>query len=294
VAVRDPDVGIARVVDRRVVERGHVRGGTLGHDAATLQLAERVGVVPAPLARGSSWGWGAPGGILSLAVGGRLAAPLLEFSVAAWEASCVVRRRSAAAAGVALSIAVAVPALAISSHAAQTKCGMERWAVKTLTDPGAANVDLAHFTSKRVEDLRRLTVPKTWTITSPRIPPIETTSYRVNALLMSMIREDDSDIHLVIADPRVGGSMIVEFPADTCTAGASAQARTLMKQARDAITAACGGEPGNSVVTLRGRAFITGIAFFDRVHQQGGVAPNGIELHPVTNFQSSSCERVTP
>jgi hypothetical protein len=177
------------------------------------------------------------------------------------------------------------------------KCGTERWAVKTLTDPAAGSADLMHFTSKRVEDLRRLTVPKAWTITSPRIAPVETTSYRVNAFLMSMIREDDSDIHLVIADPRVGGSMIVEFPAGTCTAGASSQARALMKEARDAITAACGGEPGGSVVTLRGRAVITGVGFFDRVHGQGGVAPNGIELHPVTNFQvvpGLDCQRVTP
>jgi hypothetical protein len=199
-----------------------------------------------------------------------------------------------------VSVAVAAPTLGLASHGKATKatkCTMERWAVKTLTDPAASSVDLTHFTSKRVEDLRRLTVPKTWTLTSPRIAPVEATSYRVSALLMSMIREDDSDIHLLIADSRVGGSMIVEFPAETCTSAASAQARALMQQARTAITAACGGEPGGSVVTLRGRAVITGVGFFDRIHHQGGVAPNGIELHPVTDFQivtGVGCQRVTP
>jgi hypothetical protein len=32
------------------------------------------------------------------------------------------------------------------------------------------------------------------------------------------------------------------------------------------------------------RAQITGVAFFDFLHGQTGVAPNGIELHPVLGF----------
>jgi hypothetical protein len=73
--------------------------------------------------------------------------------------------------------------------------------------------------------------------------------------------------------------MIAEFPSNTCTVGASSEARAAMKDARDAIVSACGGVPGSSFVTLRGRATITGVGFFDRIHKQGGVAPNGIELH---------------
>jgi hypothetical protein len=29
---------------------------------------------------------------------------------------------------------------------------------------------------------------------------------------------------------------------------------------------------------------VTGVAFFDFLHWQTGVAPNGIELHPVLDF----------
>ena len=36
-------------------------------------------------------------------------------------------------------------------------------------------------------------------------------------------------------------------------------------------------------------ATITGVAFFDDLHRQRGVAPNGIELHPLLSFVSSSC-----
>jgi hypothetical protein len=137
-----------------------------------------------------------------------------------------------------------------------------------------------------------LKVPKTWSKSALRIPPIEASTYRVKALLMSMKREDDSDIHLVITDPRVGGSMIAEFPASACTAGAPAEARAQMQKAREALADACEGEPGKKFVTLSGKATITGVGFFDAIHGQGGVAQNGIELHPVITFASSSCTRI--
>jgi hypothetical protein len=164
-----------------------------------------------------------------------------------------------------------------------------------LTDDAAGSVNIQDRVATTVEALRRRKVPASWSSRAPRIAPVETTTFHVSVLLMSMIREDDADIHLVVADPRVGGSMIIEFPAFACTVGAKpSPARTLMKKARTAIADACGGEPGEKVVTLRGRATIDGVGFFDRVHRQGGVAPNGIELHPVLDFQSLSCERVQP
>lgn len=195
---------------------------------------------------------------------------------------------------IAAAVGSAQPAAA---DAGVQPCGKERWAVKTLTDGSdAAKVDLTHpETMITVEDLRRLSRPKSWGIKSPRLSPVETTTYRVKALLMSMTREDDSDIHLVIADPRIGGSMIAEFPAEACTAGASSEGRLLMKQARDAIATACDGEPPKKkFVTLTGQATIAGVGFFDPVHRQGGVAPYGIELHPVVAFESSTCKRVKP
>lgn len=110
---------------------------------------------------------------------------------------------------------------------------------------------------------------------------------------MSMKREDDADIHLVIADPRIGGSMIVEFPSSTCNQGATPEARTLMRDARKAFTTACGGEPGTNFVTLAGKATLTGVGFFDAIHRQGGVAPNGIELHPMLGVEAATCKRVS-
>jgi hypothetical protein len=102
--------------------------------------------------------------------------------------------------------------------------------------------------------------------------------------------EDDSDIHLVIADPsRTGATMIAEFPSKSCTAGATPRARTRMNRARTALIAACGA-PMGSFRKLDGTATISGVGFFDHIHGQTAVAPNGIELHPVVGF-AGACGR---
>jgi hypothetical protein len=42
--------------------------------------------------------------------------------------------------------------------------------------------------------------------------------------------------------------------------------------------------PGPTLTHISGSARITGVGFFDRIHGQAGVAPNGIELHPALGF----------
>ena len=172
-------------------------------------------------------------------------------------------------------------------------CGTERWAVKTLTDPAASKVVYGKTRRRSVESLRRLAAPAHLQPMTPRGSGTERGVYRVTALLMSMRREDDSDIHLVLADPKLGGSMIAEFPAAACMTGAAATQRSEIEQARAALAAACGGEPGRHPVELTGSATLTGVGFFDVIHGQSGVAPNGIELHPVLSFASTSCKRVS-
>jgi hypothetical protein len=65
--------------------------------------------------------------------------------------------------------------------------------------------------------------------------------------------------------------MIAEAPSPLCTAGATAYRRRQMRDAR-------------GVARLCARARITGVASFDFLHGQTGVAPNGIELHPILGF----------
>jgi len=88
--------------------------------------------------------------------------------------------------------------------------------------------------------------------------------------------------------------MIVEFPlAPACTANATSGAKLRMKNARDAFGAACGVPGVSSFTKLKVRATIRGIGFFDFFHNQTGVAPNEIELHPVLRFMDATCEVVS-
>jgi hypothetical protein len=82
-------------------------------------------------------------------------------------------------------------------------------------------------------------------------------------------READLDHHYVL---RVGQqTMIAEAPSPLCTAGATAYRRKQMRNAR-------------SVARICAHARVAGVAFFDFLHGQTGVAPNGIELHPILGF----------
>jgi hypothetical protein len=178
------------------------------------------------------------------------------------------------------------PAKSTAPQSHQVGCGIERWSVKTLADPSGRRLSLQPRAAT-VRALRRKQAPAYLSLR--RVHGIEQTTYRVRASLVEMKLEDDSDIHLVIADPRSGGqTMIAEFPAATCMASATPKARTKMRQARSALVAACGA-PSGSFERLSGTARITAVAFFDQIHGQTGVAPNGIELHPVVGFSGETC-----
>jgi hypothetical protein len=124
---------------------------------------------------------------------------------------------------------------------------------------------------------------------TPRLAGVETTTFRVRARLVGYKREADSDIHLVIADPgRKKPTMIVEFPNAGCTTKAAGPARKSMAEARAALVAACGEPPGRWKL-LDGTAVFTGVGFVDKIHGQTGVAPNGIEIHPVTRVLRVVC-----
>ena len=164
------------------------------------------------------------------------------------------------------------------------RCGVERWAVKVAADPLAKNIILTPRTTT-VNVLRSLPVPVD---AYYRTPPVETTVWTVKAQLVEMKIEADSDVHLIIADPATGSTMIIEFPSDGCTGNTLATMRPKIRAARKALLAACGAATTSGFRRLNGTATISGVGFFDKIHGQTGVAPNGIELHPVLAF-SGKC-----
>ena len=104
-----------------------------------------------------------------------------------------------------------------------------------------------------------------------------------------MKREDDRDIHLVVADMSdLSHTMIVEFPDVACQGPNNSAKRDQIQSARQAFAAACG-TATTSFKSLTGTVTLVGVGFRDQIHGQRGVAPNGIELHPILSVSGITC-----
>jgi hypothetical protein len=168
------------------------------------------------------------------------------------------------------------------------RCGTERWPVKTLSDSAAGTVELASQPNS-VDGLRALSAPRVGAA-SPRMTGTESTTFTAQAQLVRMSLEVDQDIHLVIADPTdASHTMIVEFPNPECQGAVESRQQAQIAAARTAFIAACGPPPAGRFQALSGTATITGVGFFDVLHGQSGVAPNGVELHPVLRVDQVTC-----
>jgi len=164
------------------------------------------------------------------------------------------------------------------------ECGVERWPVKTLSDQDAAKVDFTLGPSSVIK-LRSLAAPASLPPSS-RIAPTELSVFIVTAEVVEMKLEDDRDIHLVIAEPgNPSATMIAEFPdADECSGAIASAHAEEMRRARASLVAAFGQPSSSQFTKVTGTAILIGVGFFDFLHDQTGVAPNGIELHPVIGF----------
>lgn len=160
-------------------------------------------------------------------------------------------------------------------------CGVERWAVKTLTDPGANQINTTPQNTS-IADLVSIAPPASPT---DRVGPTETTTFRLTGTLIFAKREADGDYHLVIEDGR-SNTMIVESPTPTCAHGS-----LMLKQigeVRVALDARLPELAAGNIIKPNLAVMVTGVGFFDRLHGQTGVAPNGIELHPLLSIAFAS------
>jgi hypothetical protein len=142
-------------------------------------------------------------------------------------------------------------------------CGIERWSIKTLKDRPLLLPARATTVAQLTSFPRPSYLPPSRRLLSER------RIYSVIASVTLNRTEADLDHHLVV---RTGSrTMIAETPSPLCMKGATATRRKQMIAAR-------------KVARVCTRARVVGVAFFDFLHGQTGVAPNGIELHPVLGF----------
>ena len=162
-------------------------------------------------------------------------------------------------------------------------CGVERWSVKTGTDADAGLINLQSTSSTTIGALGALPAPSSLP-SNNRVQPTETTVFRISATLTEFKLEADSDYHLVLSDG-AGHTMISEIPDPACV-GASSPLLTRIRTARGQFDAKY--TPTGTFHVVNVPVTVTGVGFFDFLHGQTGVAPNGIELHAVTDIQFGS------
>jgi hypothetical protein len=168
----------------------------------------------------------------------------------------------------------------------------ERWSVKTGADAGAANLVAQVPTNTDIAHLRSLS-PPAQPLPDTRSADAENTVWALDATLTLCRLEQDQDYHLVIADDQ-GNTMIAEIPnpaaftsksffADQIAAARKAiDDRLNLTEPAASAAGAVAAAPSSGKLSIP--VALTGLGFFDFIHGQTGVAPNGIELHPVTSI----------
>lgn len=119
-----------------------------------------------------------------------------------------------------------------------------------------------------------------------RYAPWETESVTVRATLVGWKTETDHDYHMVIADlNNPSDTMIIEPPDPTCSSACDGGFANYFQATRTKLVN-CFGSPPSSFTNLPAGIVVdvTGVPEFDALHGQTGVAPNGIEIHPVLNI----------
>jgi hypothetical protein len=185
------------------------------------------------------------------------------------------------------SASAAADAEAVHKLANGVSCGIELWPIKVLTDPNAGLVDTTHPATTTIAAIDALPMP-----TNPASragDQYELHSYIVTATLTGYKLEADSDYHLVISDG--SRTMIAEIPLPSCAAESTVLAQ--ITKARASFEAA---HPQSQECfnCLHQLVTLLGVGFFDKLHGQTGVAPNGAELHPVLGFAIGGAPQPQP
>jgi putative Ig domain-containing protein len=208
----------------------------------------------------------------------------------------ITRTAAIAVAGIGV-LAFAVPASSVSleaedngqveieelvpqSAAAAASCGVERWAIKTGTDADRSKITLQSTAPTTVPAMRAVAKPASLP-SNNRIQPTETTVFQIRSTLTKFKLESDSDVHMVLDDGN-GQTMITEIPDPACV-GSTRPLITSIQKTHNEFTAKF--TPTTSFQNTNTPVTVTGVGFFDFLHGQTGVAPNGIELHAVLDIQ---------
>lgn len=158
--------------------------------------------------------------------------------------------------------------------------GEGRWSIKVLTDPEAAHIDQTPKTASINELIK---VRPQYSETGQRAD-VERQTYEVTCRIAGYKLESDGDIHIVMMDVNDNSvTMIAEIPNPDCPNVSGSPSAAKFRQARAQIASyTVDRKKGEEIRKVtRGLYKLVGVGFMDEIHGQLGVAPNGIELHPL-------------
>jgi hypothetical protein len=159
-------------------------------------------------------------------------------------------------------------------------CGVERWSVKTLSDPDATRVNISTVNQTTIRALNDRTT-RCSGLPSTRAFSEEFEVYEVLGRITFVRLEDDRDYHIALADPADGSyTMVTEVADIACQGAIRSPHRGVLESARNGWIALLAGRPPSSVVGMTVR--VRGVGFYDFSHGQTGRSRSCIELHPIT------------
>lgn len=185
-----------------------------------------------------------------------------------------------------------IPAPSPAGGTCGSSCGVERWHVKTMSDTYNQQVNRTPQVVT-VDTLVHAAVPSGLSSSSDniRFSPWELQTVHMTAKFVGWKTETDNDYHVVVADLNNSSeTMIIEPPSASCSGACASGYGSLYTAARQAFVTCLGSPPSSFTTSSKNiTVTVTGVPMFDLLHGQTGVAPNGIEIHPVVSVSLSGC-----
>ncbi len=173
---------------------------------------------------------------------------------------------------------------AVISNGVVISCGVERWSVKTLIGVDTAKIDFKNVVPSSIAYQRSLAAPASLPGNNTTRLASEDTVYSITCHLMKYKLESDQDIHMEICTiGNTGETMVAEILNPECPAIASTSRYASLKVLRDWFVAKY--NPTTSFKAANDDITISGVGFFDFLHGQTGIPPNGREIHPVLSMK---------
>ncbi len=163
------------------------------------------------------------------------------------------------------------------------QCGVERWAVKTLSDPLATSVNLTQVLPTTIQELNQQPA-RCSGLPSARTFNQEFQVYEIVGRITLVRLEDDRDYHVALADPANPGSTIVTEVADpVCQGLVTSPHFSALVEASNQFDRFRAGRSAGALIGQMVR--VRGVGFYDFNHNQTGRSQSCMELHPIIAFE---------